>query len=244
MVALNKVFPIDYNNMKKILWKKFDERIINVLNNVFYKNENNKHIDYLKESMIKELKDIMNSNNFLYLSMNYNYCVHKYKRGSKDGHFCGAKIFINPNDDSQKYLCSRHCKNYCTKSRKYSDKTPRCDYIRINGEQCKHICKNNDKYCYIHKKICGEDNYEYIKQKNIEKIKYRRNLYLKIKKEKHKKYLDIPKFLKNSKSAKNPEIKNILFEHIIYNYLYIKEKDIEGYKKQYKNYVKNIYDIT
>lgn len=236
MVVLNEVLPIDYNNMKKKLWKKLDRKVLKILNDLFYKDENNKHIEYLRKTFINELKDTMNSDYFLYCSLNNNYCIHKYKRGKRDGKICGAKIFINPNDNSQIYLCSRHCKNYDTKPRKYSVENPRCKHIRNNENQCKHVCKNNEQYCYIHKKMYKGDNYEHIKQRNIEKIKYRRKLYLKIKKEKYKKYLDIPKF---SKNAKNLEIKNILFKHIIYNYVYMKKP--ENYKKNYK---KKIYDIT
>lgn len=230
MVVLNNVIPIDFNNMKKKLYNKLDDKIINMLNGIFYKKDNIKYIEYIRKNIIKELKEIMNSNNFLELSMNYNYCDHIYKRGSREGYMCCAKIFINPNEKSQKYRCSRHCRSYESKHRNYIIHK-RCSHIKNNDERCKHICKNNNKYCYIHEKYYKEN--KNVKKKNIERLKNKRKLYLKIKKEKYTKHLNI------SKNAKNSEIKNILFKHIIYNYVYMKKP--ENYKKNYK---KKIYDIT
>lgn len=231
MVVLNKVLPIDYNNMKKILWKKFDEKIIKILNDIFYNDKNNKRIEYLRKNINGELKNIMDLDYFIYLCMNYSYCKHIYKNGNKEGHICGAKIFIKAEDDSQKFLCSRHCRKYKSKKRDYNVHK-RCSYIRNNNELCKHICRNNDKYCYIHKKMYREDDYENIKRNNLEKLKNRRKLYFNMKKTKN------PKFLKN------PKIKNITYKHILYNYLYMKK--IKKYKEEYikEEYKSRIYAIT
>lgn len=74
-------------------------------------------------------------------------CIHEYKHGKNKGEICGAKVFIKSNNRLQEYLCSRHCRDYTTKSRKYSINNIRCSYIRKNNKQCKHRCEKNNIYC-------------------------------------------------------------------------------------------------
>lgn len=78
-------------------------------------------------------------------------CMHVYKNGKKAGHICGAKVFIKTNNKLQKYLCSRHCRDYITKGRNYTKYNKRCSFIRNNGNICKHKCEKDKNYCYIHK---------------------------------------------------------------------------------------------
>lgn len=98
------------------------------------------------------LEEIRNTSFWNLYSMSYKCCTHVYKNGKKYGEVCGAKVFIETNDKLQKYLCSRHCRDYDTKKRIYNKDNIRCNYIRNNGEQCKHKCNKYKKYCYIHKK--------------------------------------------------------------------------------------------
>lgn len=194
MVILNDVVPINYNKMKKLLWEKFDEKVLKILDNIFYncsEEDKKKYIKYIYKNMKEELKEIMNNNNFIDLSMNYNYCNHIYKRGANEGKICGAKIFINK---SNNYLCSRHCRNYEPIQRKYNIKTPRCNHTRNNGKQCKHKSLKNNIYCYIHEKLYPIDN-EIIK---LKKIKHLRILYNK------NKYRN--KYKKNKTFSKNSRI--------------------------------------
>lgn len=225
MVVLNKVIPIDYNYMKKILINKSNEKLLNILNNIFYnynEKDKNKYITYILFNMKKELKELLDENHFLDLSMSYNYCNHIYKYGRREGELCGAKIFIKNNNKDQKYLCSRHCRNFEPKHRKYTDKTPRCSYIRNNGKQCKHRCSAYNKKCYIHKE--SEEYKKHINLKineinKLNKLKYLRLLYYKNKyKNKHYK-------LKNSKL----------------NYIFHNKKEITYhiYEKIYKNIIKD-----
>lgn len=211
MVILNKVVPIDYNKMKKIILKKSNESIMKTLDELFFNNENkDEYIKYILKNNNESLKEIFNSDNNIYLFINNNYCVHKYKRGNREGQICGAKIEIN----SDNYLCSRHNRSYKPKQRNYNI-NKRCSHVRNNNELCKHICRDNNKYCYIHKKIyekdIKEDNIDYIKRKNIEELKNRRKLYFKMKKAKYLKNSKISDFSKISK------IKNIIIEYITNN---------------------------
>lgn len=228
MVILNDVVPINYNHMNKNILKKTNGIIIKILDDLFYNNEKkDQYIKYISNNMNMELKTIFEGNNFLYSSMNNRYCIHIYKRGIREGTVCGAKIEIKANKDEHKYLCSRHCRSYESKSRNYIT-YKRCSYIRNNNELCKHICKDNNKYCYIHKKYVKEYNDEYIKRKNIERLKNRRKLYFK---------------MKRAKNSKNSKIKKTIFKYITYND--ICTNIIIKNKNKYKNnIISTIYYIT
>lgn len=115
-------------------------------------------------------------------------CMHIYKNGKRAGEICGNKIFIIANNRLQEYLCSRHCRDYETKGRTYDKKHGKCNYIRKNKEECKHRCANGDKYCYMHKKFCEEEDLKKIFIKNLEK---KRKKYKKLKKRKQNLYAQI-----------------------------------------------------
>lgn len=197
MVILNNVVPVNYNKMKRLLLSKVDEKTKNIIDRLFYNNENkNKYTDYILKNINQDIKDIMDNNHYLDLFVNYNYCNHIYKHGKREGMMCCAKIFIKPNDKKNKYLCSRHCRNYNSKPREYSINKPRCNYIKNNGKQCKHICSNFNRYCYIHEYIEIENNkYTNEKINKIEKFKFLRKLYFKNKYKSKRKY--------NNKNKKN-----------------------------------------
>lgn len=141
-------------------------------------------------------------------------CMHTYSRGIKKGQICGNKIFITTDNRLQKFLCSRHCRDYVTKGRTYSDRHKRCNHIRANGEQCKHKCSSNATYCYIHvtkKAIHGPD--EALYNDAINKLKKKRKLYFKLKK--FNKFSKIVKFLKISNDLNLLENSNHLDNKII-----------------------------
>lgn len=134
------------------------------------------------------LEQIRNTGFWNLYSASEHICEHVYRRGKKEGQICGAKFFIKTNDKLQKYLCSRHCRNYDTKPRKYTINNPRCNYERKNGEQCKHRSLSFKTYCYIHIKYKNENkNKEYMNSK-INKLRYLRKLYYRNKYKKKRKY--------------------------------------------------------
>lgn len=224
MVVLNDVFPINYNKMKKLLSHRLNEKLLNILDEIFYKdNDKEIYIEYILKNMKEELKEIMDNNHFLDLSINYNYCNHLYKSGKNNGYLCGAKIFINP-DNGKKPLfkCSRHCRNYSPKPRNYSIENPRCDYIRKTGEQCKHRCSKYNTKCYIHNNSKDDKKIINLKINKINKLRHLKLLYYK-KKTKKKDYN-----FKKSKLNKNKKEYHI-YEKIykIINKYMIKDKKIK-----------------
>lgn len=179
MVLLNSFIPLDYNYMKKIFLTKLNEKTIDILDGLFYNNEHkNKYANYILKNIIRESKNILDENHFVDMSLNYSYCNHVYKNGKNKGMMCCAKIFIKPNHRKQKFLCSRHCRDYNTNSRIYSIDNPRCGYIRKNGNQCKHKCNKYVNFCYIHNKYENkEEKNESYKKLFFRKLEKRRSLY-------------------------------------------------------------------
>lgn len=156
------------------------------------------------------LEDIRKTNFWnIYLSSN-SICMHIHKNGKRAGEICGNKIFVKTDNKLQKYLCSRHCRDYIPKGRIYNENRKRCSFIRNNGNMCKHICKQNDKYCYIHKK--EEDNIKLLEfapqlnNSNIEKDNIIKKLFLEKLKNKRKLYL----LKKKIKRCNNKKINNII----------------------------------
>lgn len=190
---------------------------------------------YYYKMLLEKIKDI---NFWNIYSSSEHICMHVYKRGKNEGQICGAKVFISTDNKLQKFLCSRHCRDYEAKHRIYYKKHVRCKYIRKNGEQCRHKCGTNTVYCYIHKdnknnKIINninivdklnEDTYN----KGINKLKRKRCLYFKLKKIK-----------KNNKQ--------IFLTQIFYK-MEIK-KNIKEFYKYFKNYKEHtnynfVYNLT
>jgi hypothetical protein len=169
-------------------------------------------------------------------------CMHIYKNGNKAGEICGSKVFIKTENKLQRFLCSRHCRDYNSKKRSYNSVNKRCNHMRNNGEQCRHKCNHNKEYCYIHKKLYNEliinandKNDINVKSNAIKNLEKRRNLYNlkkydKIKYNKHKyinniiKYNDFQDFLKFSNSYKLSKIFNQYNNFIFYYYNKTKHK--------------------
>lgn len=163
MIPYNDILvnPIKiYSNVKNI----FDEYIENI--------ENNQN---LKENYYKESLEKLRTNYFWFISSSTKICSHVYKNGKREGQICGAKVFIKTDNKLNKYLCSRHCRDYHIKSRKLKEYETYCNFIRNNGNQCKHKCNKYEKFCYIHKNLRNLDEIKKIKK--LEKLKRLRKMY-------------------------------------------------------------------
>lgn len=233
MVVLNNVLPVNYNKMNKIVLKESINKITNIIEDIFYNDKNKiKYRDLITKRFNEELKDIYDSNHNIYLFMNNRYCVHRYKRGIREGHVCGAKIEINSYD----YLCSRHNRDYKTNNRVYTNNNIRCNYIRNNNQQCKHRCSEHNSYCYIHLK-----NIEIYKKNNLEKLKKMRINYFKNKSKYNYKY--VKKYKKKLNNLDENTKTNTMYNNY-YNYMYRKDGK-RFFHKLYKHiYMLNTYDIT
>lgn len=210
---------IPYNDLlvsPKKVYKKFKELIDNYRNNI-----ETKDIFYY-EYLLEDIRRTCFWN--IYCSSN-KICMHEYKNGKKAGQICGAKVFIKTENKLQKYLCSRHCRNYSTKNRVYNKDNVRCNYLRYNGEQCKHKCGKNRSYCYIHiNKVnieqsnidSNNSNIEMEKEIFLKNLKKRRILYFL---RKHNKYKSIKNnyiIFKQNKKLENSKISDF---NKIYKYL-------------------------
>lgn len=155
------------------------------------------------------LNEIRNTSFWTIYGLSHNVCMHVYKKGNKQGTVCGAKIFIKCNNKKQKYLCSRHCRDYNSNNRLYTTLNARCTYIRSNKEQCKHRCSYKQSYCYVHNKdnnivtnIYNNDINEAKKRSMIKKLEIRRKLFFK------NKITRFTKFVKNTNISNFLEISN------------------------------------
>lgn len=209
---------IIYKNIEKI-FKEYKQ----------YIEEN----DNFKESFYKECLEKFRSNYFWFINSSEKICCHMYKNGKKEGQLCGAKVFIKTNNRLQKYLCSRHCRDYESKKRILKENEKYCDFVKENGNQCLHKCKNNEIHCYIHKK---EDNKILVidpfklnvlninKKLFIDKLKKRREIYFLKRKKKYINNNIIINFKDFSKISKISKISNLLCYNNYYkSYNYIKD---------------------
>lgn len=200
---------------------------------------NQKQKERIKNNIIKDFNQ--NINYKLYLSIEKNYCIHKFNKGINFGKYCNRKIYIKDGENIQ-YYCSRHNKTYNVIPRNY-EKRKRCEYVRDNGLQCKNHTKYNN-FCYVHK-------HHNIKIDPFLKLNKLRELYYKNIKKKRKKHINNyfkqnnykkdkkPKlvtdnqnvFHKNDKSHNFHHIQNMNHFNNISN-LYVKELNSNGFKLQ------------
>lgn len=178
------------------------------------------------------LEEIRNTSFWNLYSLSYNVCMHIYKNGKRQGQVCGAKIFINTDNKLQKYLCSRHCRDYISKNRVYTKDNIRCSYKRNNGNICKHKCEKNKNYCYIHKEKSEHIKLLEIAHPNfndsnmyknffLEKLEKKRKIYFLRKYNKYRNINNNAKYIKNLKFSKIPKFYNFSKIFNIYNDDYI-----------------------
>lgn len=163
MVCLNRKLPINVFIMKK--------EIISILNGIV--EESLEHIDFIndgkkekiKSNIIKEFKNEIDRDFFIYRIIDEEHCIHKYRKGNKEGEFCGKKIKTTLGLDEKKdFLCCKHSKKHIpkrkTKSKKADiiSKTTNNSLIINNYEKNKEnnninnkINKNIYKYNKINK---------------------------------------------------------------------------------------------
>jgi hypothetical protein len=118
MVVLNDFLPISIlslkthisNNIMGILDDNLDYYI--ETSSIIKKNDKKKLFD----NILKEVKNTISSDHFLFLIMDNNYCTHKYKKGKNEGKYCAKKI--RSNNPKKVYLCCTHDKNHIPKKKK------------------------------------------------------------------------------------------------------------------------------
>lgn len=114
MVALNEFLPINHIQLRDNLSNDLDTFMQNELD--MYINQ--QIITRIKEKMKYRMKSLFSNDHFLYLSMNNEFCTHKFKKGKRDGMFCGKRIRTNlPYGSKPDYLCCKHSKQHIPRKR-------------------------------------------------------------------------------------------------------------------------------
>lgn len=158
MVCLNEILPFNKKKLRNNINKNIQEMIKLKLELELEDNIINK----IQENIKKTVEEMFSDDNFIYLNLDDNHCVHKYKRGKHEGYFCTKKIKTNLNGNSKDYLCARHSKKHIPRKRKITVTVKNQTFLK-NSEKLK--IKEN----YIHK------NKNRIYKK---KIKRNRNIFI------------------------------------------------------------------
>lgn len=108
MVYLNKNVFVDIKKLEINLLKIIEDKVVNELDYVH--NINDKKKERVKSNIIKEIKNEIRKDYFLYRIMASDRCVYKHKYGKNDGKFCCKRITAN--GDKNQYVCTLHNRNH------------------------------------------------------------------------------------------------------------------------------------
>lgn len=206
MVCLNENLTINIKQMKNIFISKLDNIIEHELHYIEGINDIKK--DKIKNAIIKEIKNEMNTDYFMYSIMDDKYCTYKHSRGKKEHQFCCKKITNNGN--SKKYVCTIHNKLHIPKK-------------KVNFNISDKNINIMDKY-----ENNGYNNLKLIEYKNIDPI-------LESKNKKKRKNIN-SKMIKNNDKHNTIIRKNINSKMLINKKIYIKDFDMKKLKNSLKIY--------
>lgn len=142
MVCLNEKLPINLKQMRSVLIKEIDsiiehelyflEIIFPSLKKDLKSDENiyNNKINKLKKNIIKDIKNKMDTDYFLYRIIDDKHCTFKHSRGKNEGNYCCKKIKTNLIDNKEDYLCCTHSKKHIPKK-----KSIKIDYNSTNKKE-------------------------------------------------------------------------------------------------------------
>lgn len=144
MIYNNKKIPINIIDMKNVIIEEID----NIIDNKLYfldivfsslkteiKNNEDKYKDkikILKNNIIKEIKNKMDTNNFIYRIIDNDHCIFNHTRGKNKGNFCCKRI--TKNGDKKTYVCTVHNKKHIPKPK-----------INVGQELYTKTIENKDK---------------------------------------------------------------------------------------------------
>lgn len=167
MVVLNDFLPINISSLKIHISNKIRDILDDQLDyfietsSIIKKNDKKRIFD----NIIKEVKNSISSDYFLYLVMHDNYCVYKYKKGRKEGQYCAKKI--RSNNPKKSYLCCQHDKGHIPKKKEIKrncnniDNTCATIEIKSNYDDIKvieEINSDNDSNIYLLKEKSKNKN--------------------------------------------------------------------------------------
>lgn len=106
MVYLNENVSINIKLLEKILMEKLGNIVEHEL--YYIDNIDDEKKDKITKNILKEIKNEIKKDIFIYRIMDDKKCTFKHSRGNKDGYFCCKNI--THNGDKDKYLCRIHNK--------------------------------------------------------------------------------------------------------------------------------------
>lgn len=190
MPCLNKKLVVDFHKMKSV----FVQELENIINNEFYYIDvvTNEKKYKIKNIIVKDFKNKINENNIIEKIIPDNHCIHKYKRGNKEGNYCCNKIRTNLyKNDKKDYLCCKHSKKHIPKKRNTKNDTDInllnenknvlqkyivSETLKDDNKKTNYKYKNENKNNYLQKHI----NKNILENNNINKFHlYNKKKYLK-----------------------------------------------------------------
>lgn len=182
MVCLNDNIPVNYIQMKKLIALELNDIIEHELYYIEDIDEEKK--DKIKKNIVKEMKNKLNTDFFIYRIINNNYCTFKHAKGKKEGYFCCKRI--TENGDNENFVCTIHNKKHIPKKKvgdinKINTKNINNkpinnfnDIIKINNQKIiiKSINNENDNFF----KLCKNIKYNIKNNTNTIKLSMYNNI--------------------------------------------------------------------
>lgn len=174
MVCLNENISFNVKTLKKNLSLELKD-IIDTYDNILDK----KIVSSLKNKIEKKIKELFWNDHFIYLNMNPNLCVHKYKKGNNEGYLCSKKIKTNLEGQNKDYLCCLHSKKHIPKKRKEKKKNNVEKYnpVTPSVKYDKKILLENKKQTNISNILIPKENIK--KSYNTTFFNFQNNIYYK-----------------------------------------------------------------
>lgn len=240
MVCFNDKLPINLDQMNREIIKKLDKIIEDQLYYLDDKIISEDKKIRLKNQIIKEMKDKIKSDNFIYLIMDDNYCTYKYKRGKNERNYCSKKIRTNLEGQKKDYLCCKHSKKHIPEKRKEKINETKYDLVSPGVNDIKNNIKlkldpDENKNEIVSREVC------HMMTPNISKIKNNNNV-LSLKSKIIKQNVKIKEIENNSKDRTNIYKECVINKNYIYETLKKEYSLLDFCINKIKNKYKPIYN--
>lgn len=149
MGYLNENLSINVKKLGKNIEKELDFIIYNEL--YYALDISEEKMQKIKNNIIKEMKNQIRTEYFMYKIMDENKCVYKHNRGKNDGFFCHKKINTKIKEGTKDFLCCTHSKKHIPKKRKvinnieYNNHDLGTQIIKEKGQNENIISKNIER---------------------------------------------------------------------------------------------------
>lgn len=118
MVCLNTYLPFNKYKLKNNIFNGLQDMMIKL---EFDLNLDKIKVEKINKNIKEEINKMFNNDYFLYLTLDDEYCTHKFKKGRNEGYLCTKKINTNLNGEKKDYLCTKHSKKHVKRKRLYKN---------------------------------------------------------------------------------------------------------------------------